>query len=181
MRSCAQFFLWLLVLSIPFIVQAVFADEAYQIDYHHALLGIPQAHTTFFHRPSDRSKASLLYTLSEKNILGAVNPKDGSIVWRQRLVDTSNNQIWDSFLRALDGESTIYSAVNEVVQAWDAADGRLVWDWRGRGVVKALEVLEPNGRQRAILTLNEEEGKPSTVRKFAADTGEVIWEFKDNR
>ena len=48
---------------------AVHQDEAYQIDFHHALLGIPQAHTSFFHKPSVDSKASLLYTLTEIGIV----------------------------------------------------------------------------------------------------------------
>lgn len=181
MRSCPAFYVWLLVTFIPSLALALFADEAYHIDYHHALLGTPQSHTTFFHRPSAISKASLLYTLSDKFVLGAINPKDGSIVWRQRLVDNTSNETGKAFLNAADGENTIYSAVDEGIQAWDAADGRLVWDWRGTGKTKALEVYTAVGGQKYLLALNGEEGKIGIVRKLAADTGEVLWEFKDDR
>lgn len=181
MRSYPALHAWLLVLSIPSLALAIFADEAYHIDYHHALLGTPQAHTTFFHRPSASSKASLLYTLSDKFVLGAINPKDGSVVWRQRLVDPASNETGKAFLSTADGEGTIYSAVNEGIQAWDAADGRLVWDWKGTGRTKALEVLPAVGGQTHVLALSGEEGKIGSVRKLAADTGEVLWELKDDR
>lgn len=180
MRSCPAFYAWLFVLSIQSLALAIFADEAYHIDYHHALLGTPQPHTTFFHRPSAISKASLLYTLSDKFVLGAINPKDGSIVWRQRLADGSSNDTGKAFLNAADGENTIYSAVDEGIQAWDAADGRLVWDWSGSGRTKALELFTAEGGQKHVLVLNEE-GKVGVVRKLAADTGEILWEIKDDR
>lgn len=181
MRLCPIFYAWLLILFIPSLALAIFADEAYHIDYHHALLGTPQPHTTFFHRPSAISKASLLYTLSDKFVLGAVNPKDGSIVWRQRLVDNTSNETGKALLNAADGESTIYSAVNGGIQAWDAADGRLVWDWRGTGRTIALKVFTADGGQKYVIALNKEEGKTGIVRKLAAETGEVLWELKDDR
>ncbi|MCJ1462207.1 hypothetical protein MMC07_000807 [Pseudocyphellaria aurata] len=177
MRFC---YAWLLVLSIPSLALAIFADEAYHIDYHHALLGTPQPHTTFFHRPSAISKASLLYTLSDKFVLGAVNPKDGSIIWRQRLVDKASNETGKALLNAADGDNTIYSAVNEEIQAWDAADGRSVWELRGTGRTIALEVLTADGGQKFVIALNKEEGKTGIVRKLAAETGEVLWELKDD-
>ncbi len=181
MRSCALPFVSLLVLFIPSLVLAVFADEAYQIDYHYALLGIPQPHTTFFHRPSAISQASLLYTLSQKYVLGAINPKDGAIVWRQRLIEGATNVTGKAFLTAADGESTLYSSVGESIQAWDATDGRLVWEWRGTGWVEALEVLMSKGDQKDVLALSEEEGNIATVTKLAAGTGEVLWELRDDR
>lgn len=181
MRPCALSFVSLLVLSIPSIVLAVFADEAYQLDYHYPLLGIPRAHTTFFHRPSASSKASLLYTLSQKNVLGAINPKDGAIVWRQRLGEGVTNDTASAFLSAADGENTVYSAFKDSFRAWDATDGRLVWDHTGTGLAKALEASTTDDGQADVLGLSEEEGKAALVTKLAASTGEVLWEFRDDR
>ena len=181
MRSCAPPFAWLLIFIIPSLVLAIFADEAYHFDYHHALLGIPQPHATFFHRPSTASRASLLYTLSEKSVLGAINPKDGSVIWRQRIADKANNVTGKTFLSAADGENTIYSAASGGIQAWDAADGRLVWEWRGNGSTKALEVSGTDDSRKDVLVLTEEEDKIAMVRKLAANTGEVVWELKDDR
>src|ERR1700719_4597891 len=97
----------LLLASCAPLALAIFADEVNHVDFHYALLGIPSAQRTFFHRPSSSSNASLLYTLSEKSFLGAVNPKDGSIVWRQNLARWSDAAAVESFLRAGDGENTI--------------------------------------------------------------------------
>lgn len=155
---------------------AIYADEAYTTDYHHALLGVPQAHTTFFHRPSVGSKASLLYTLSEKLVLGAVNPKDGSVVWRQRL--GAGNHSTGSLLQAGE-DGTIVSAIGGNVQLWNAADGRLAWDWQGAGTVKGLQILESDGK-RSVVAFSDE-GSKAVLRRFAADSGEVIWEHEDVR
>ena len=181
MRSWAWLVSLLLCFIRPSSVSAVFADEAYQTDYHHPLLGSPQAHTTFFHRPSAASKASLLYTLSEKHVLGAVNPKDGTIVWRQLLADQRSNVTALGFLRAGQGQDTVVSAVENDIQAWDAADGRLVWAWTGLGQTKGLEVFEAQDGGMDILQLCEEEGGFGVIRKLAAATGEVIWEHRDAR
>lgn len=181
MRPSALSFVSPLLLFLPSLVLAVFADEAYQLDYHYPLLGIPQAHTTFFHRPTAGSKASLLYTLSQKYVLGAINPKDGAVVWRQRLGEGVRNDTARAFLSAADGENTIYTAFKDSVRAWDATDGRLVWDRTGTGLAKALETLTTDDGHGDVLGLSEEEGKAALVTKLAASTGEVLWEFRDNR
>ncbi|KAL9119789.1 MAG: hypothetical protein Q9187_003652, partial [Circinaria calcarea] len=179
MRSHALSLLLLpLSLLVP-IAQAIYADEAYQNDYHHALLGTPQPHTTFFHRPSAASKASLLYTLSEKHVLGAVNPKDGAIVWRQYLKeDVYNGTAARSFLKAGEGENVIVSAVGGAVKAWDAADGRLAWAWETKGMIQDLEVLEMEGASKDVIVLSLEEGKSIITRLGTAD-GQVVWTYID--
>ncbi len=70
MRSC----LLSAIAALP-LVCAVFQDEVGHIDFHHELLGVPQSATTFFHRPRLDDKASLLYSLSDLGVLGAVNPQ----------------------------------------------------------------------------------------------------------
>lgn len=165
-----------LIRSLPTI--ATYADEAFTNDYHHALLGTPQSHTTFFHRPSAASKASLLYTLSEKLVLGAVNPRDGSVVWRQRLT-ARNGSTGGGYLKAGEG-GTVIGAVDGQIQAWDAADGRLVWEWQGAGSVRGLEVLEGDG-QSGVLVFSQEENSRGVVRKLAADRGKVEWEHTEVR
>lgn len=160
---------------------AVFSDEAYHIDYHHALLGVPQKHTTFFHRPSANSKGSLLYSLSEKGVLGAINPKDGSIIWRHSLVDEEYSNDRKGLLGAIPEGSIIFSAINGLVQAWDAAEGRLIWEQPGSGVSKDLVVTDFGGTANDILTLTAKNSTAGIVRKLAADSGEILWESKDER
>lgn len=183
MRLCAPIVLPVITL-LSFYTSfclAIFADEAYQTDYHHSLLGFPQAHTTFFHRPSAASKASLLYTLSERCVLGAVNPKDGSVVWRHPLSDLVQNITAPGLLAAGEGATTLVSAVDSKVQVWDATDGRLVWEWESDGGTKALEISAASDGKDGVLILSDGETSSSVVRKLAADTGDLLWEFTDGR
>lgn len=158
---------------------AIYADEAYHVDYHHALFGTPQKHTTFFHRPSADSKASLLYTLSQDGIVGARNPKDGAVLWRQRLGDEGQNYTGYGKLTAGEGSNTVFSALGGRLQAWDAVDGRLGWEQQTSGEVKALAIVGDGGESRA-LALSEEQGSKAIVRCFSLETGTVQWEFKDS-
>ena len=181
MRLCAPILLPLAAVLYASLTHAIFADEAYQTDSHHALLGLPQAHTTFFHRPSAASKASLLYTLSEQLVLGAVNPKDGAVIWRQRLADPARNSTTPGLLNAAEGGDTLVSAVDGKVQAWDATDGRLAWEWDGGDRTKVVDITPSPESGKDVLVLSGGEGSGFVVRNLAADTGEVLWESSDTR
>lgn len=178
--NALSFFALCLVHLTPF-AAAVLADDAYRVDYHHALLGTPQRQNTFFHRPTSTSKASLLYTLSEKLVLGAVNPKDGAIIWRQYLDKSTNHRNADEvgILKAGDGEDIVVSAVGSDVQAWDAADGKLVWEWKCRGVAKSLSVSD-FGEGKDVLVACQSEGLV-TVTQLKYSSGILGWEYKDER
>lgn len=164
-------------------VLAVFPDEAYQVDYHHALLGFPQQQTTFFHQPYANSKASLIYTLSERGVIGAVNPKDGSLIWRQFF--SSGSTIGGGFLKAGEGQNTVVSAASDIIAAWSASDGRLVWESRIRdGKIKDLEVLESNAFEAAdgvkgIIAVIE--SGHTYVKRLDGKTGRTVWTYADER
>jgi outer membrane protein assembly factor BamB len=172
---------WVFLIPIFLPAVAVFTDEAYQVDYHHALIGVPQPHNTFFHRPSANSKASLLYSLSDRGVLGAINPKDGSIVWRQPLVHAESSEVRKGSQRTVAEGNTIFSSVRGVVQAWDAAEGRLVWEQVGTGESKGLDILDFGGSAKSIFALTAIRATAGTIRKLQADSGEVLWEFTDER
>ncbi|OQU97318.1 PQQ-like domain-containing protein [Cladophialophora immunda] len=108
---------------------AIFADDAFHIDFHHALLGSPQPHTTFFHKPHSNTNASLLYTVSDKAVLGAVNPKDGSALWRQPLAGQPVDNASSAYLIAGERDGQLVSGYDRTVACWDALDGRLIWDY----------------------------------------------------
>lgn len=165
--------------SLP-LVSTIYVDEAYSSDYHHALIGAPKPHATFFHRPTAKSKGSLLYSLSEEHFLGAVNPKDGSLVWRQQLAPSSRNASRDGFLATFDGFDLIISAVNGAIQAWDAAAGRLAWEWRFSGKVKDLKTSGKYTKGVEVFVLTEEDNK-GVVRKLSAETGSLVWQYEDKR
>src|SRR4051794_34297434 len=162
-----------LALSIIPQTLAVYADEAYHVDYQHQLLGVPQPQTTFFHRPRPLDKATLLYTLSDLGVLGAVNPGTGEIVWRQYLAE-HNASDTKGFLRQVEGESTVVSAIGGRISAWDAMSGREIWGNTFKGTVKDLEVMETaSGATTAkdILALFDEVGH-GQVMKLDGTTGD---------
>ena len=59
-------------------VGALHADEAGVIDWHHKLIGTPLKNSTFLHKPVAGSGA-LAFTLTDRNVLAALNPRDGAI------------------------------------------------------------------------------------------------------
>jgi ER membrane protein complex subunit 1 len=162
-------------------VLAVFQDEAWKVDYHHALLGLPQRHTTFFHQPQPSSKASLLYTLSELGLLGAINPKDGTLVWRQKLQPgpASNS----SFLFPGDGQTSVVSGVDGQIASWSAIDGKLIWSNQNSlpGVLidlNSIEVDASTGRKDIAALF---QGDSTLVQRLNSKTGEPVWQYKDTR
>ncbi|KAF4982948.1 hypothetical protein FZEAL_1518 [Fusarium zealandicum] len=167
----------LLLLGLSSLGAAVFQDEVGQIDFHHALVGLPQVETTFFHRPRKQDKASLLYTLSDVGVLGAVNPSNGALVWRQQISDDITNG--GGFLRAAEGEHWVAAAYGSRVQAWDALTGRNVWHTEFKGEVKDLEILElTESSRKDVLVLFEEDGT-TILRRIHGTLGQVIWEFRE--
>ncbi len=162
---------------------AIFSDEAYRVDFHYTLLGLPQSANTFFHQPSPVSKASLVYTLSEKSVLGAVNPKDGGVVWRQAL--SVNQSQTSGYLRVGADQDTLISAIGGSVKAWSASDGRLVWDQVFDEVhVQGLDVLEvprnsdsTTTKDAVVLFANG----IGHIHLLNGNTGAVKWTYKDDR
>jgi len=161
---------------------AIFEDDAYHIDFHYALLGQPQPEATFFQKPYAGSKASLLYSISQNHTLGAINPKDGALVWRQHFPTEPHGQ---GHLRAGHEQDTLVSAVGDRITAWSASDGRLVWETTvGGAVVEDLEILE----QEDGMTISEAKdaiallsGGTTGVRRLDGKTGLAKWTFEDTR
>ena len=164
---------------------SIYPDEVNHVDFHHALLGLPTPQSTFFLKPSSASNASLLYTLSEKSILGAVNPRDGSLVWRQN-VSRSSLPNRDGLLRASDGINAVVSGAGDYLSSWTALDGKLIWEnWFSDGSVTDLELLELEdasaaGTTRDTIALIAGDNV-GAVKRIDGKTGNVKWEYKDDR
>ncbi|KAK5052056.1 hypothetical protein LTR84_002860 [Exophiala bonariae] len=166
---------------------AIFADDAFHIDYHHALLGIPQSHATFFHKPQASTNASLLYSISDKAVLGAINPKDGSILWRQPLAGQPLNQASSSFLVARERDGQIISGYGKTVSSWDALNGKLVWtyDFPEGALVQGLQHTPVSDASNAVtqdllvLTTSELASAHPVISRIAGDGRGLRWEHID--
>ncbi|KAK5988631.1 ER membrane complex subunit 1-like protein [Cladobotryum mycophilum] len=148
-----------LLLGLSSLAAAVFKDEVGDIDFHHSLVGVPQIETTFFHRPRKDDKASLLYTLSDVGVLGAVNPSTGAVVWRQQVADDITNG--GGYLRA--------------------PEGRIgnIWQTEFAGEIRDLEIMElTESSRKDVLVLFEEDGV-TVLRRLHGALGSVVWEFRE--
>ncbi|KAH6604423.1 hypothetical protein Trco_007869 [Trichoderma cornu-damae] len=165
-----------LLLGLSSLVAAVFKDEVGDIDFHHALVGVPQVETTFFHRPKRDEKASLLYTLSDVGVLGAVNPNTGAIAWRQQIARGLSDG--GGHLRAPEGENWVAAAHGRRVQSWAALSGRNLWEAEFHGQVKDLEIMElTESARKDVLVLFDEDGV-TVLRRLHGVLGTVVWEFR---
>lgn len=161
---------------------AVFEDDAYHIDFHYALLGLPKHEATFFQKPYAGSKATLLYSISQNQTIGAVNPKDGALVWRHHFPSQPRGK---GHLRAASEQDTVISAIGDRITAWSASDGRLVWETVVDGAtVEDLEILEQEdgmtvdqAKDAIILLADGSHG----VKRLDGKTGRVKWTFEDTR
>lgn len=161
---------------------AIFEDDAYHIDFHYALLGLPSHEATFFQRPYPGSKASLLYSISEDQTIGAINPKDGALVWRQH---PSSEPRGKGHLRAGSEQDVVISAVADRITAWSSSDGRLVWETAIDGAtVEDLEILEQEDgitkdeiKDAIVLLAQGDHG----VKRLDGKTGRVKWTYEDTR
>ncbi|CAI6341013.1 unnamed protein product [Periconia digitata] len=157
---------------------AIFEDDAHHIDFHHALLGLPNHEATFFSKPYVASKASLLYTVSENSTVGAVNPKDGALVWRSSLAHNGA-----AHLRFGEDQDVVIGGVGNRIVAFSASDGRIVWESSIDGMaVEDLEILEQedgmssNDAKDAIVLVG---GTQQAVKRLDGKTGRVKWTFED--
>lgn len=168
----------ILLLGLSSFATAVFQDEVDDIDFHYSLFGVPQAETTFFHRPRRDDKASLLYTLGDVGVFGAVNPSNGEIVWRHQI--STDTTIGGGHFRAPEDEDWVAAAHGSTVQAWNALTGRNSWHTSFAGQVKDLEILEVTETGRKdVLALFDEDGV-TVLRRLHGKLGTVVWEFREH-
>lgn len=177
------------LVSLLLPANAIFADDAFHIDYHHALLGSPQAHATLFHKPQTSTNASLLYTISDKGLLAAINPKDGSLLWRQSLAGRLVNNASRSFLVTGERDGQIVSGYDRTVACWDALSGRLVWDYtvpEGTAIhgLQAIPVAgsPTNGSSQDVLVLAapEHPNAHAVLSRIAGDGSGIRWQHNDS-
>jgi ER membrane protein complex subunit 1 len=182
-----QPFLWVSTILLQS-TGAIFADEAFHVDYHHALLGIPLSEATFFHKPQTSSNASLLYSLSDKGVLGAINPKDGTVLWRQALNTDGTKGLGTASLATGERDGQITTGYGNTVNCWDALDGKLKWqyDIEGGSVIRGIQLApavsaEADRSQDVIVLAAAENGESGlTVSRVSGDGSGEKWRYSDS-
>lgn len=155
------------VLLLPCFVASVlgiFKDDAYHTDWHIPLIGPSLPTSTFFHQPNPDSKASLIYSLTDRSILAAINPKDGELVWRQQLKQSAVNV-------ARAGNGVVVSATGTSVSSFHAGNGRLVWENAFSQNIVDLRITPAN--KVAVLFAD------GVVRLLDDKSGDVAWEWRE--
>jgi ER membrane protein complex subunit 1 len=177
-----QVVVWLLTVLLH-TTSAIFSDDAFVVDYHHALVGTPQSHATLFHKPQSSSNASLIYTISDKHVLAAINPKDGTVLWRQVL--ESELKYEHSYLAVGERDGQIVSGYGTTISSWDALDGKLRWqyDVEAGAVVKGLQLVPTadsiNTEAQDVVAVAGGDSGPSVVR-LAGDGSGRRWIHQDS-
>ncbi|TQV98059.1 DUF1620 domain-containing protein [Cordyceps javanica] len=166
-----------LLISLSALAAAIFKDEVGHIDFHHSLVGIPQRDATFYHRPKLDSKASLLYTLSDLGVIGAINPASGETVWRHKISDDSSSSA--GHLRAPADEEWVTTAQGPRVQAWNGLTGRNVWEAEFKGEARDVEVIEVTDTSRKDVVVLFDEDGTTVLRRLHGGLGTVMWEFRE--
>ncbi|KAF1739460.1 ER membrane protein complex subunit 1 [Beauveria bassiana] len=166
-----------LLLGLSALAAAIFQDEVGHIDFHHSLVGIPQREATFYHRPKLGTKASLLYTLSDLGVVGAINPASGETVWRHQLSDDVSSSA--GHLRAPADEEWVATAQGPRVQAWNGLTGRNVWEAEFKGEARDVEVIEVTDTSRKDVVVLFDEDGTTVLRRLHGGLGTVMWEFRE--
>lgn len=166
-----------LLLGLSALGAAIFKDEVGHIDFHHSLVGIPQREATFYHRPKLGTKASLLYTLSDLGVVGAINPATGETVWRHQISDDPSSSA--GHLRAPADEEWVATAQGPRVQAWNGLTGRNVWEAEFKGEARDVEVIEVTETSRKDVVVLFDEDGTTVLRRLHGGLGTVMWEFRE--
>lgn len=166
-----------LLLGLSALVAAIFKDEVGHIDFHHSLVGIPQREATFYHRPKLGTKASLLYTLSDLGVVGAINPASGETAWRHQLSDDLSSSA--GHLRAPADEEWVATAQGPRVQAWNGLTGRNIWEVEFHGEARDVEVIEVTDTSRKDVVVLFDEDGTTVLRRLHGGQGTVMWEFRE--
>ncbi|KAJ1678427.1 hypothetical protein EV182_004067, partial [Spiromyces aspiralis] len=142
----------LVPLLLATLCRAVYNDEAGVIDWHREQIGVPKLTVTH-----SWGNLSHIYVATERNVLAAVEPTDGSLVWRHVLGGGPGQQI-DSLHAHKDKVLTVNGDSDKVeVRVWDAQSSRLLWETSedvaltGSGSRGERAVFLPNGDLVVIL------------------------------
>ncbi|KAG4303937.1 hypothetical protein PORY_002681 [Pneumocystis oryctolagi] len=165
-------FLYLFIISSFLLTQATFKNEVK--GFHIPLIGLPLKKSIFFHKPVSYQNI-LIYTATEKNILAAIDYKNGSLVWRQEFAE--NDPI--NVIKPLDSTNIleiITLSNSSIIRAWNALTGFLIWEKTFSNLstnIHDINFFENNvTSNKDIIVLASE-----MICSLNSDTGSKIWSY----
>lgn len=176
---------FLLISFFSSLSRAIPADSAYHRDYHHALIGTPLRHSTFFFNPSSPpvGSGSRLYSISKNAAVGAVDLANGTTLWRQHEDNQDVHLGEDSLLlKPLFNRELVIGAIGDELSAWLATNGRIAWR---RNIAPGSSVVDIQGADdvrasEAFVLAQNANAKGSSVSRYS-DSGNLLWNFDDAR
>jgi hypothetical protein len=167
------FSLFLVPCLLPFLVNAIQQSQVGLVDWHKSLIGVPLEYAPpSFHRLQldVETTQSVVVTATSSNVLAAVNPVNGSLVWRH-IMDEGDFVVGftkqDDVLASLSGPS------GSTLRIFDALSGLLIHETRMHEPGLGLLSEPPNiGAKVALLRGSDDvyaltNGR--TVTKFARE------------
>ncbi|PVG00098.1 DUF1620-domain-containing protein [Serendipita vermifera] len=174
-----------LTLFIPSTTNALYASQVGQIDWHETYIGIPSTHsselTPRFHKVGGYSggpPAQALYLAStQKNVLAALNPSEGNIVWRHKYND---DDVLVAFKANMDGLVSLSGHGGATARIYEVINGNLIWEAHlhdpTTGHLAGTAEGEPTG---AFIEFDSIDvfilSNGCTVRRLSGATGATMW------
>ncbi|KAG8838290.1 hypothetical protein FRC18_005206 [Serendipita sp. 400] len=166
-------------------VNAIYSSQAGQIDWHKQYVGIPSIHSSALaprlHRIGSVQHGtpaqSILLTATKKNVLAALNPSEGNIVWRHRYEE---HDVLQAFKANMDGLVTLSGYGGATARIYEAINGNLIWENHLHdpltGHLAGSAPGEPTGTAIEFDTIDVFVlSNGHTVRRLSGAKGETLW------
>uniref|UniRef100_A0A7S0E1R2 ER membrane protein complex subunit 1 n=1 Tax=Hanusia phi TaxID=3032 RepID=A0A7S0E1R2_9CRYP len=174
MLARLSFFFLSVFVCLPF-ASSLYEDQAGLNDFHVQNIGKP---TSLLFHPDPHKRR--LFFATDLNVIGALDSKHGTILWRHSLGNEEINAIEYSgrFLASLSGRG-------KIVRVWNAADGTLVWDQSTqsetddsrRDMKFSIRFTDVNGGDAEELIV----ATGNMVQMYSASNGRKMWEWKSKK
>ncbi|ORY45435.1 hypothetical protein BCR35DRAFT_311094 [Leucosporidium creatinivorum] len=167
------------ILSLAAPAWAIQASEVGRLDWHLPLIGPPQLSSPVdpplhrFHHTStsaapNASKKSLLLTYTVKNVLAALEPSTGDVVWRRRY--PSNHPNARHLSCSASSVIVLSGASGSDLASLNGSTGAVEWSLSGAEGREGQALCWNDGSTTDILWLTKD-----GVRRIDGITGGVIW------
>ncbi|PVU94023.1 hypothetical protein BB561_002869 [Smittium simulii] len=158
MRSLLRYFFILVAFQLA---NAIYHDQIGKLDWHKKLIGKTELFL------DDSLNSDVFYSLTENNVLAAINSSDSTLIWRN--VASNNERILD-FKQIDENIFTISGDEVQYYRMWNKNSGSLIWEQSNNKHVGTFGGAFLSEDFSKIYTAT---GK--SIFCFNSQTGQIIW------